>query len=134
MDTSSRKFESVDGYIASFPPGVQSRLKKMRGAIRAAAPTARETISYGMPAFRLNGPLVYFAAFRDHISFFPTSSGIIMFQEELSTYETSKATVRFPMDEPIPFDLVKRIVEYRVKENLGRGKGTACRRPQKPQR
>ncbi len=118
MNTSNKKFGSVDEYIASFPPEIQSVMKSMRNAIREAAPGAEEAISYGMPAFKQEGVLVYFAAFKEHISFFPTSSGVSKFKKELSGYLTSKGTVRFPMGEPIPLELIRKIVAFRVKENL----------------
>jgi len=90
--------------------------------IKKSAPQAEETISYQMPAFKLNGNLVYFAAFKDHIGFFPTSSGVAAFKKELSKYATSKGTIRFPLGKPIPFDLVRKIVKFRVKENLDKTK------------
>ena len=115
-----KDFESIDEYIASFPKNTQNILLALRKAIQEAAPHSQETISYQMPAFKLNGILVWFVAFKKHIGFFPTASGIEAFKEKLAHYETSKGTVRFPIDEPIPFDLVKEIVKYRVKENLGK--------------
>jgi uncharacterized protein YdhG (YjbR/CyaY superfamily) len=115
-----RVSKTIDEYIAVFPKNVQSILEELRQAIREAAPEAKETISYQMPAFKLNGILVYFAAFKNHIGFYPTSSGIEAFKEKLSPYETSKGTVRFPINEPIPFDLIKEMVRFRVKENLNR--------------
>ncbi len=115
-----KKFNTVDEYIATFPRNVQSILQELRQVIRNSAPQAEEAISYQMPTFKLNGNLVYFAAFKSHIGFFPTSSGVEAFKEELSDYETSKGTIRFPLDKPIPFDLVRKIVKYRVKENLNK--------------
>jgi uncharacterized protein YdhG (YjbR/CyaY superfamily) len=97
---------------------VQVILRDMRATIRAAAPDAEERISYQMPAFALNGILVYFAALKNHIGFYPTSSGIEAFRQELSAYEGSKGAVRFPIGEPLPKDLITRIVRYRVAENL----------------
>ncbi len=118
MAMSRREFKTVDEYIASFPKNVQSILQELRQVIRDLAPNAEETISYGIPTFDLNGRhLVHFAAFKNHVSFFPTSSGIAAFKKELSVYKTSRGTVQFPLDKPIPFDLVKRIVKFRVKEN-----------------
>ena len=108
----------IDEYIAVFPDDVQAILQALRATIRAAAPDAEERISYQMPAFFLNGPLVYFAALKNHIGFYPTSSGIAAFQQELSAYEGSKGAVRFPIGEPLPMDLISRIVTYRVAENL----------------
>jgi len=116
MNPPRPKFATIDGYIASFPEEVREKLEKLRGVIRAAAPGAEEAIAYGIPTFRLRGNLVHFAAFKDHISFFPTSSPIPVFQKELASYKLSKGTVQFPLDRPIPFGLVKKIVRFRVKE------------------
>jgi len=113
----SPKHTSIDEYISRMPEDVQDRLQKIRQTIHEAAPDAEETISYQMPAFRQNGILVYFAAFKNHIGFFPTASGIEKFKEQLSAYEGSKGTVRFPLDEPVPYELISRIVRYRVEEN-----------------
>ena len=118
MATPKKGFKTVDEYIATFPKNVQSILEELRQAIRESAPEAEEAISYQMPAFKLDGVLVWFAAFKNHIGFFPTSSAIEAFKEELFDYKVSKGTIRFPLDKPIPFDLVKKIVKYRVKENL----------------
>jgi uncharacterized protein YdhG (YjbR/CyaY superfamily) len=115
------KIETIDDYIASCPEAVRPKLEKLRRAIRSAAPRAEEAISYRMPAFKWNGPLVYFAAFKTHIGFFPTSSPIPVFKKELSAFKTSKGTIRFPLDRPIPFDLVKKIVRFKLKENSARG-------------
>jgi uncharacterized protein YdhG (YjbR/CyaY superfamily) len=115
-----KRFETIDEYIATFPRNVQEILEEMRRTIQESAPNAKEAISYQMPTFKLNGNLVHFAAFKNHIGFFPTPSGISRFKKELSHYETSKGTVRFPLNEPIPFDLIRKIVKYRVKENLGK--------------
>jgi uncharacterized protein YdhG (YjbR/CyaY superfamily) len=114
------EYSTIDEYIRSFPPETQVILEKMRQSIRRAAPGAEETIAYRMPAFKLHGVLVYFAAFKRHIGFFPTASGIEAFKKELSGYATSKGTVRFPLDKPIPFDLVERIAAFRVRENLAK--------------
>ena len=116
----TKTFESIDEYIASFPTTIQKILQQLRQVIRDAAPEAKEAISYQIPTFKLNGNLVHFAAFSDHISFFPTSSGVETFQHKLYSYKTSKGTIRFPINEPIPFDLIKEIVRFRVKENLGK--------------
>ena len=115
-----KEYKTIDEYIASFPKDIQIILEELRQAIREAAPTAEETISYQMPAFRLNGFLVYFAEFKNHIGFYPTPSAIDAFEEELSLYEVSKGTIRFPINDPITFDLIKKIVKYRVRENLDR--------------
>ena len=120
MLTREKGFKTIDEYIATFPVNVQIILEEMRQAIREAAPKAEEAISYQMPAFTLNGILVWFAAFKNHIGFFPKTSAIEAFKEELCDYEVTKGTVRFPLSKPIPFDIVKKIVKYRVKENLNR--------------
>ena len=116
------RFNTIDEYIGAFPTNIQDVLQELRQTIRKAAPEAEETISYQIPTFRLNGNLVHFGAFKNHIGFFPTSSGIRAFKKELSRYEVSKGTVRFPMDKPLPLSLVSRIVKFRVKENLERSK------------
>ncbi len=108
--------KNIDEYIARYPENVQGLLQKIRLTIRKAAPDAREAISYQIPTFKLGGNLVHFAAFSKHISFFPTSSGIAKFKRELKSYETSKGTVRFPIEEPIPYKLISKITKFRVKE------------------
>ena len=113
-----KQFKTVDGYIKTFPKDVQSILQKLRLTIRRAAPEAVEAISYQIPTFKLNGNLVWFAAFKRHIGFYPTASGIRAFRKELSPYKGAKGSVQFPLDKPIPYDLVKRMVMFRVKENL----------------
>jgi uncharacterized protein YdhG (YjbR/CyaY superfamily) len=112
------KCKTIDEYIATFPKSIQKILEELRQAIRDSAPTAEEAISYQMPTFKLNGNLVWFAAFKNHIGFYPKPSAIETFREELFNYEVSKGTIRFPLDKPIPFDLVRKIVKYRVKQNL----------------
>lgn len=116
--------KTVDEYISMFPENVQIILKKLRQTVKQSAPKAEETISYRIPTFKLNGNLVHFGAFNDHIGFFPTSSGIEAFKKELSPYKLSRGTAQFPFNKPIPYDLVKRIVRYRVKENMSRKKST----------
>lgn len=111
-------FATIDEYISIFPENVQEILKKLRQAIRESAPKAKEAISYKIPTFKLNGNLVHFAAYKKHIGFYPTPSGIEAFKMELSPYEASKGTIKFPLDKPIPYELVKKIVKFRVKENL----------------
>ena len=108
----------IDEYIAGFPQDVQAILEKIRATVREAAPEAKEKISYGMPAFTLNGNLVYFAAFKNHIGFYPIPSGIEQFKEELSVYKQGKGSVQFPLDEPMPYELIRKIVEVRIAENL----------------
>lgn len=109
---------AIDEYIAQFPPDVQEKLETIRQVIRAAAPDASETFSYQMPTFYLNGNLIHFAAFQKHIGLYPTPSGITAFDEELTPYRRSKGTIQFPLDQPIPYDLIDRIVRFRVTENL----------------
>ncbi|MGI0091373.1 MAG: iron chaperone [Nitrososphaerales archaeon] len=118
-----RQAETIDEYISMSPENVQKILKRLRQTIRETAPEAQEAISYRIPTFKLNGNLVHFAAFKDHIGFFPTSSGIDAFKKQLSQYKTSTGTVQFPIDKPIPYFLVRKIVKYRVRENLSNGKG-----------
>jgi uncharacterized protein YdhG (YjbR/CyaY superfamily) len=112
--------KNIDEYIAGFPKDIQEILEKIRMTIRKAAPDAQETISYQIPTFTLKGYLVHFAAFKKHIGFYPTSSGIEKFKQELSVYKTSRGTVQFPLDRPIPYELIRRIVKFRAKENLER--------------
>lgn len=114
--------QSIDEYIASAPKDVQGKLCEIRRAVHEAAPEAEEVISYRMPAFRQNGVLVYFAAFKDHIGFFPTASGVAAFKEKLAPYKTSKGTVQFPLDKPLPIGLIKEIVAFRVKEDSAKKK------------
>ena len=116
---------NIDEYIAGFPPQIQEILEKVRATIRAAAPGAQETISYRMPTFTLKGNLVHFAAFKNHIGFYPTPTGTEEFKKELAAYEGGKGSIRFPLDKPIPYDLISRIVEFRVKENLERAEAKA---------
>lgn len=119
-----KKPATIDAYIAMFPDTVQLMLQQMRLTIQKAAPSAVEAISYQMPTFKLNGKnLVHFAAFQHHIGFYPIPSGIAAFQKELSVYKQGKGSVQFPLDKPIPYDLVKKIVMYRVKETLESSKG-----------
>ena len=114
-------YRTIDEYIQTFPPDIQKILTKIRQTIRGSAPGAEEAISYRMPVFRLNGNLVYFAAFKHHIGFYPTASGIAAFKPELSAYTWSKGAVQFPLDQPVPYDLIKKIVVFRVQENLAKG-------------
>ncbi|HSQ79335.1 MAG TPA: DUF1801 domain-containing protein [Candidatus Bathyarchaeia archaeon] len=118
---------TIDEYLEAFPEDIRRRLQELRAAIAAAAPEARERISYRMPAFDLDGVLVYFAAFKDHISLFPTASGVQAFRRELAPYRVSKGTVHFPLDRPLPLKLVARIVKFRAAEN--RRKRAAKARP-----
>jgi uncharacterized protein YdhG (YjbR/CyaY superfamily) len=116
------KFDNIDDYIASFPHETKLILEQLRLTIRKAAPDAKETINYGIPTFTLKGNLVHFAAFKNHVGFYPTPSGIEAFKKELSVYEGAKGSVKFPISELLPFDLIRKIVEFRVKEGLEKAK------------
>ena len=121
--------KDIDEYIAGFPDDVQKILKKIRSTIRKAAPGAKETISYAIPTFTLNGRyLIYFAAFKKHVSIYPAPRGSEEFKKELSAYQGGKGTVQFPLDEPIPFDLITRIVKFKVKETLEKAKASEKRK------
>jgi uncharacterized protein YdhG (YjbR/CyaY superfamily) len=109
---------NIDEYIAGFPKDIKLLLNQMRLTIRKAAPDATEKISYQMPTFFLKGNLVHFASLKNHIGFYPTPSAIIAFQKELTRYISSKGAVQFPLNEPLPLDLVTKMVKFRVKENL----------------
>jgi len=111
------KPKSIDEYISWFPKSVQQKLEEMRALIHETAPKANEKISYQMPAFELNGILVYFAAFSKHIGFYPTSSGVDAFKGELGEYNHSKGAIQFPLDKPLPMELIRRIVTFRLEEN-----------------
>jgi uncharacterized protein YdhG (YjbR/CyaY superfamily) len=118
MDTNRTNPKTIDEYIAGFPKDIQDILEKIRATVHEAAPEAEEAISYQMPAFKLKGNLVYFAAFKEHIGFYPIPSGIEKFKNELSVYKQGKGSVQFPLDQPIPYGLISRIVKFRVEENL----------------
>lgn len=112
------KSNEIDLYIAGFPVETQVILENIRETIKKAAPDAEEVISYKMPAYKLKGILVYFAAYKNHIGFYPTGRGIEAFKNELTKYKWSKGTIQFPLNKPIPFGLITKIVKFRVKENL----------------
>lgn len=116
-DTKRKASASIDEYIAGFPKDIQELLEKLRVTIRKAAPGAEETINYAIPTFTLKGNLVHFAAFKNHIGFYPAPSGIEAFKKELSVYEGAKGSIKFPIDKPLPLALVSQIVKFRVKEN-----------------
>ena len=119
---SRKDYRSIDDYIESFPEDIRERLAAMRTAIRRVAPGAQEKISYQMPTFYLNGNLVHFAAYANHIGFYPTPSGIAKFKKELSKYKNAKGSVQFPLEESLPIGLIQRIVKYRVEENLNKNR------------
>jgi uncharacterized protein YdhG (YjbR/CyaY superfamily) len=111
-------YKNIDEYISLFPAVVQQILQELRQAIRDLVPAAEETINYGIPTFRLHGNLVHFAAYKNHIGFYPGAAGIESFKDKLSAYKLSKGTVQFPIGEPIPYDLIREIVLFRVNQNL----------------
>jgi len=122
MKTRRAAAQSIDEYIAGFPREVQEILQKVRKTIKKAAPDAEEAINYQIPTFTLKGNLVHFAAYDKHIGFYPTPTGIEKFKNELSAYPVAKGSVKFPLDRAIPFDLITKIVRFRVKENLGKSR------------
>ena len=129
MRTKQTTPKNIDEYIAGFPDDVQKILERIRMTISKAAPGAEETISYQVPTFTLGGDyLVYFAAYKKHIGLYPAPRGIEKFKKELSVYEGGKGTVRFPLDKPIPFDLISKIVKFRVKESLERARAKGKKR------
>lgn len=117
MKPEKESFHTIDEYISQFPMDIQEKLQQLRTVIKEEAPQAAEKISYQMPTFYLNGNLVHFAAFKNHIGFYPAPSGIAAFAEQLSQYKSAKGSVQFPLDEPLPLELVREIVRYRVQEN-----------------
>lgn len=122
MKANSSLPTNIDEYIAGFSIDVQEILEKVRDTIRKAAPEAQETIKYQIPTFTLNGSLVHFAAFKNHIGFYPTPSGIEAFKQELSCYKIAKGSVQFPINEPTPLSLIDKIVKFRVEEAKAKSK------------
>jgi uncharacterized protein YdhG (YjbR/CyaY superfamily) len=118
MDSPKTGFTTIDEYIATFPLEIQTILQTVRSTIRDVVPDAEEKISYQMPTFYLHGNLVHFAAFKNHIGFYPTPTGVDAFQERLSLYKGAKGSVQFPLDQPMPLDLMRDITLYRVDENM----------------
>src|SRR6516165_9954191 len=110
------KFKSVDEYLSAFPAGTKAVLQEMRSTIKKAAPQAEEVISYNMPAYKLNGILVYFAGYANHIGFYPTASGMEAFKQEFSGYKNSKGAVQFPIDRPLPLALITKVVKFRISQ------------------
>lgn len=123
MQVNNNVHETVESYISSFSPEIQEILEKVRATIKEAAPDARERISYKMPAFLLNGALVYYAAYKRHVGFYPTASGIEAFKDELSEYKSAKGSIQFPIEKPIPYELISKIVKFRVGENIKKNTG-----------
>ena len=115
--------ETIDAYIAGFPPDVQEILRTIRGIIKDVAPEAEEAIKYQIPTFVLNGNLVHFAAFRKHIGFYPAPSGIEQFKDAFAAYKHAKGSVQFPLDAPVPYDLIRKVVAFRADENRGKKTG-----------
>jgi len=128
MRTDQKPPETIDDYIAGFPPEVRVILEKLRATIRKAAPRAEEAIKYRLPTFVLNGNLVHFGAFKKHIGFYATPTGNKQFRQELSAYEGAKGSVQFPLDKPMPYGLVSKMVMFRVKESLERARARAKRK------
>lgn len=112
-----KKFQTTDEYLSTLPQPARDAATRLRQAIRQTAPQAEEAISYNMPAFKLNGILVWYAAFKNHIGLYPKASAIVAFKDQLAPYKTSKGAIQFPLDRPIPLNLVKQIVKFRIKEN-----------------
>ncbi len=127
MKADKTKVGNIDTYIASFPAETQKLLKQIRETIKEAAPDAEEKMGYGIPTFTLQGNLVHFASFKNHIGFYPAPSGIVAFRKELVAYKNSKGAVQFPIDKAIPFGLIAKIVKFRVKENLAKAKAKKSR-------
>jgi uncharacterized protein YdhG (YjbR/CyaY superfamily) len=119
--------DSIDAYISKFPPEVQEILNTLRKVIQESAPEAKEKISYQMPTFDLHGNLVHFAAYKNHIGFYPAPSGVDAFKHELSPYKWAKGSIQFPLDKPLPYELVSRIVKFRADENMKQVKNTSTR-------
>jgi uncharacterized protein YdhG (YjbR/CyaY superfamily) len=119
MNQPKETSSSIDTYMAAFPPETQAILQKIRTIIHEEAPGVEETIAYGIPTFRLKGNLVHFAGYKKHIGFYPTPSGIEAFQREINVYKHAKGSVQFPLDQPMPYDLIRRMVRFRVHQSQG---------------
>ncbi len=129
MKQEKAAYKDIDAYIVAQPAEVQERLQQLRETIVKAAPGAEEVISYQMPAFKLQGMLVYFAAWKEHIGFYPVTSGIAAFKKELSPYVVSKGTIQFPLNKRLPLALIARIVKFRVKENMEKAAAKSAAKP-----
>ena len=125
METRQKAAKDIDEYIAGYPEDVQQILEKIRATIKAVAPEAVEAISYGVPCFRYKGDLIYFAGYKNHVSIYPAPRGHEEFKAELSAYKGGKGTVQFPLDKPMPYELVRRIAEFRMQENLAKAEAKA---------
>ncbi|MGG6313329.1 iron chaperone [Paenibacillus macerans] len=129
MEDNKSGFATIDEYMVQYPPDIQDKLQQIRQVIRESAPDATEKISYQMPTFELHGQnLVHFAAFKKHTGFYPTPSGIEEFQEELAPYKKAKGSAQFPHDQPLPLDLVRRVVLFRAAENLRKAEAKAAKK------
>lgn len=128
MESNKNTVNSIDEYIAKFPEEVQRILIELRAVIKESAPDAEERISYQMPTFALKGNLVHFAAYKNHIGFYPTPNGIQAFKKELSIYEGAKGSIKFPIDRPLPLELISKIVKFKVTENLKNAKNKLSKR------
>lgn len=117
MENKDNEFTNIDEYIATFPMDIQKKMQELRAVIKSSATDAVEKISYQMPTFYLNGNLIHFAAYKNHIGLYPTPNGIEAFSDELSKYKGGKGSKQFPLNEPLPLDLISRIVKFRVAEN-----------------
>jgi uncharacterized protein YdhG (YjbR/CyaY superfamily) len=129
MQAISTKFKTVDEYLSTFPATTRRILQEVRQTIKKAAPQAEEVISYNMPAFKLHGVLVYYAAYQKHIGFYPTPSAIKAFEKQLAQYQNSKGAVQFPIDQPMPVELITKIVQFRVRENVAKEKAGKQTKP-----
>jgi uncharacterized protein YdhG (YjbR/CyaY superfamily) len=118
----NQTFQTIDEYVKTFPKNIQKILGTVRQVIKKSAPVAEEAISYQIPTFKLNGNLVHFAAFKNHIGFYPGAEAVKIFQEEIASYKSSKGAIQFPIDKPMPLTLIRKIVEYRVKVNSAKTK------------
>ena len=124
--------DNIDGYIESFPASIQQLLGTVRKTIQQTVPEAKEAMKYGIPTFTLGGNLVHFAAFKNHIGLYPAPSAILAFKDELAEYNTSKGAIQFPIDKPLPLSLIRRIVEFRVKETEMKAKKKATKSSKEP--
>jgi uncharacterized protein YdhG (YjbR/CyaY superfamily) len=132
MERNKSTFESIDEYISKFSPEVQEILKTLRKVIKESAPDADEKISYQMPTFALYGNLVHFAAYKNHIGFYPAPSAIDAFKQELAPYKSAKGSVQFPIEKPLPYDLISKMVKFRAAENIKQAEDKLKKKKQMP--